>query len=147
MPTTLSREDQELLDFLRKVTKAFYDHVYKDPWLKKVFALIPQENIQSQQAEFMLGAFGGEKIYSGRSPKDAHPHIYVDEEMWNLREHYLRLAFTECAVPKEMQERWIKVDEAFKKFIVKKSHSDCQPRFKLDPLIIEENPVAIKKAA
>lgn len=127
------------------VTKEFYERVYKDEWLKHVFASIPQDFITSQQVDFMIGAFGGQQKFSGRSPKDAHPHIFVDEEMWNRREQILRDAMVFVGCPQEISDKWFKIDNAFKKFIVMKSPTECQRRYGGDEFIIVPNPS--KKAA
>lgn len=127
------------------VNKAFYDRVYRDPWLSKVFAVVRQEHIESQQTDFMLGAYGGPKNYSGRSPSDAHPHIFVDEEMWQLREKFLKEAFAETNFPEELQARWIKIDEAFKRAIVKGSFEDCKKRFTMDEIIYYPGPSSTQK--
>ncbi|MGZ3649744.1 MAG: group I truncated hemoglobin [Bdellovibrionota bacterium] len=117
------------------VNKSFYDRIYKDSWMSLVFKVVPQEHIEMQQTDFMLGALGGPKQYCGRSPADAHPHIYVDEEMWQLRERYLKEAFVETGFPEELRPRWIKIDEAFKKAILKNNLADCKKRFTMDEII------------
>jgi truncated hemoglobin YjbI len=134
---------------IAKVNKAFYDGVYKDPWLSLVFQTVNQEHIESQQTDFMLGAYGGPQNYSGRNPVHAHPHIYVDEAMWQLREKYLKEAFLLAEFPEELRAKWIRIDEAFKNKIVKKSVSDCQKRFTMDEIINYPNPAnsPLKKAS
>lgn len=79
-------EHVELRALIASVNKEFYDRIYKDPWLSQVFRGVAQEHIERQQTDFMVGAFGGPRQYAGRSPADAHPHIFIDEEMWELRE-------------------------------------------------------------
>ena len=122
------------------VNKAFYERIYKDPWLMKVFRGVAQDHITQQQTDFMLGAYGGPKNYAGRAPQDAHPHIYIDEEMWQLREKYLMEAFIETGFPEELRTRWLRIDEAFKRAILKKGLGDCQKRFFTDEIIYEPNP-------
>lgn len=131
--------------WIKLVTEEFYERVYKDEWLKLVFQSIPKEFITSQQIDFMVGAFGGEQRFSGRSPKDAHPHIFVTDEMWMRREELLREAMVAVNCPAEICEKWLKIDNAFKKFIIMKSPMDCQKRFGGDEIIIVPNPA--KKAA
>ena len=122
------------------VNQAFYERVYKDPWLSKVFRGVEKDHIARQQTDFMLGAYGGPKNYAGRSPQDAHPHIFIDEEMWQLREKYLKEAFEESGFPVDLRARWLKIDEAFKRAILKRDISDCSPRFFTDEIIVEPNP-------
>ncbi len=139
--------DYKLLrEEILKVNLAFYDRIYKDPWMAKVFRNVTQEFISNQQTDFMLGAFGGPKIYSGRSPQDAHPHIFIDQEMWDIREKYLKEAFEETKFPIELAEKWLRIDEAFKRSILKNSVSDCQKRWAMDEIIHEPNPNKKKSA-
>ncbi len=133
-------DSSELRSKVQAVNKAFYDRVYQDPWLKLVFRFVTQTHIESQQSDFMLGALGGPKNYGGRSPSDAHPHILVTEEMWQLREKYLREAFAETHFPDDLQKKWLKIDDAFKRAIVKKDRSECEPRFKNEEIIDVPNP-------
>lgn len=127
--------DEELTLLVKAINKNFYDRVYADPWLKKMFEIVPQEVIESQQSDFMVGALGGPVLYCGRSPKDAHPHLYVTEEIWQRREEHLKAAFEELKVDTAIAERWIKIDEAFKKAIVKTSLDQCEKRFFTDEII------------
>lgn len=127
----------KLKEELFKVNTLFYDKVYKDPWFSKIFRNIPQDIITKQQTDFMLGAFGGPKIYGGRSPQDAHPHIFVDEDMWQTREKYLIEAMNEAQFPKDLAEKWLKIDNAFKKSIIKTDLSECKKRYNMDEIIYE----------
>jgi len=133
-------DTDHLRHLIARVNKAFYDRVYTDPWLKVVFQGRRQEHLEAQQTDFMLGAFGGPKTYCGRSPADAHPHIFVDEAMWQLRERLLRQAFTETDLPEAMQEKWIRIDEAFKHAIIKRTVADCTKRYVTDTIIALPDP-------
>ncbi len=144
--------DKSSMDFvwlkqeILKVNTAFYERVYKHPWMSKVFRKVPQEHITAQQTDFILGALGGPKIYCGRWPTDAHPHIFVDQEMWDLRGRFLKEALDEVKFPPDLALKWIRIDEGFKRAIMKNSLADCQKRFFSDEIIYEPN-TATKKAA
>jgi hemoglobin len=131
--------------WVRKITEEFYDLVYQDEWLKLVFK-IDQEVITSQQVDFMVGALGGEKRYGGKSPGDAHPHIYIYEEMWERREFLLKEAMKNVNSPEEINRKWLKIDEAFKHLIISSDITEVKKRFFTDEVIIVENP-AHKKAS
>lgn len=131
---------------IEDVNKVFYDKVFKDEWLSQIFHGVDQKLIETQQTDFMLGAFGGPKNYSGRNPKDAHTHINVTEEMWQLREKYLKQAFAETNFPEEFATKWIRIDEAFKAVILKKDVSECKGRYATEPIIDIPNPNRFKKA-
>jgi hemoglobin len=137
--------DEELKYWVALASKEFYELVYKDDWLSQVFAVVPQEFITNQQSDFMLGLLGGPKVYSGRNAKDAHPHIFVDEEMWQLRESLLIKAFDKIQFPNDLRQKWLKIDEAFKHSIVMKDPSECKKRFTSDEIIYIPSPY--KKSA
>jgi len=137
MESTLGHK--ELEQWIRKVSEEFYQSVYGDQWLKQVF-LVPQDHITSQQVDFVLAALGGPKRYSGRNPGDAHTHIFINEEMWNRREELLNQAFKTVNCPIEIQNQWLKIENAFKGAIVMKSPLDCLKRYQMDEIICVYNP-------
>ncbi len=137
--------DEVLKKHITTAATEFYELVYDDPWLKKVFRNSAKELITAQQVDFIVQALGGPKLYTGRSPSDAHPHIYINEEMWELRENYLKQAMKKCNTPTNIQDKWLKIDNAFKKVILKDSPNELKPMFKTQELIIEPGP-NIKKA-
>ena len=73
--------NEELYKIVSKINEVFYDKVFKDPWLKFVFDGVPEDHIRDQQTDFIVKVFGGPKRYSGRNPRDAHPHIFIQEDM------------------------------------------------------------------
>ncbi len=112
-----------------KVTKAFYERMYNDPWLKQFFDGIPRSHIESQQNEFMQAALGGFNRYAGKTPPSAHKHIYITQEVYDAREAHLKAAFIECNTSEMMVEKWLKVDATFHGRVVKQSKSDCIMRY------------------
>lgn len=137
--------ETELYELVLKINKAFYDKVYQDLWFKDIFAVIKQEIIETQQTDFIVGALGGPRRYCGRNPKDAHPHMVITEEMWEVRERFLIEAFNETNCPQEIRERWIKIDESFKRAIIQPDPEKCKKRYNTDQIINIPNPY--KKAA
>jgi hemoglobin len=130
----------ELENWISRVSHEFYELVYKDQWFKDIFKVIKQEVITSQQIDFMVGAFGGAKRYAGRTPGDAHPHIFIDEETWQYREALLVQAFENVQCPESIRSKWLKIDNAFKKQIVMTDPAQCQKRYFTDEIIIVPNP-------
>lgn len=141
----MNYSDEELYSLVNKAVKVFYDKVYEDPWMKEVFKVIKQEIIESQQTDFMVAAFGGPKRYCGRSPKDAHLHIFVDDEMWDHRERTLELSLREALTDEELITKWLRIDEAFRHAIVRKNAGECSKRYAGDEII--NVPAPFKKAA
>lgn len=133
--------------YLAKVVKTFYDKVYAHPWLKLYFKNTPQEHIENQQVDFMIGALGGPRVYGGRSPKDAHPHIMITEEIFELRNELLIEALKEEKASEELIERWLQIESVFKKAILKSSINQCKGRYTTDEILVFENPQKYKKTA
>lgn len=127
---------EEFKTHIFNVNFEFYELVYKDEWLKKMFVNIAQEVITQQQTDFVIQAFGGPANYCGRMPADAHPHLFVTEKMWERREQYLMMAFEKLNTPEEIRNKWLKIDNAFKNIIVKKSFDQLSKRFFTDEFII-----------
>jgi len=121
---------------LRRITSAFYDKVYAHPWLSKMFVAIDKDHIASQQAEFMQGALGGPKIYCGKKPAVAHPHIEISHKSFDLRQELLRQTLVELRIDREIAERWLAMDEAFRGRLVKGA-AGCQKRFFTDRIVYE----------
>jgi truncated hemoglobin YjbI len=136
-------------DTLRKVNKIFYDKIYKHPWIGLYFKHVPQQHIENKQTDFMAGVLGGPQVYSGRFIADAHPHMMITDELFDLRHQLLQEAFKEANAPAALIEKWNAVDNAFRKKLVKKSVSDLKPRYNTDQFLNFPNPNAIpfKKAA
>ena len=131
--------------WINRISTQFYDLVYEHEWLKLVFGHMDKQIINDMQIAFMIQAFGGPKRYAGRSPAEAHPHIYVTEELWQERERLLEEAHRMVGAPPEYYERWSKIDLAFKKFIVMSSPDQCEKRWFTDEIINVPDP-RIRKA-
>lgn len=147
MSMKLNLSEAQLIDYVNRISHEFYELVYQDEWFKKLFINVKQEFITSQQADFMIGSLGGPKNYGGRPPQDAHPHIWISEEIWKFREDLLIKAFNKVGAPQELLDAWLRVDEAFKSSIVNKGGpEECYGRYKIDPIIYEPMP-SYKKVA
>ena len=139
-------EDTTLLEsvggrpVLERVHKVFYDKLYEHPWLKQFFSHVEQKTIENQQTDFMVSNMGGGKIYSGALPKNGHKHMFVTDEMFDLRAEILKESLAECGVPEDLAERWLRIDGAFRKSIVKKDPSQCEKRYFTDEIQIFPKP-------
>ena len=121
-------------EVILRVSKVFYDKVYQHPWIGQYFASIPQEHIEEQQTDFMQGALNGPREFRGRLPADAHQHMVIDDELFELRNQLLKEAMQEVGIEPELQEIWLRIDEAFRKVIVKSS-SEAKKRFFTDEIL------------
>jgi truncated hemoglobin YjbI len=88
----------------------------------------------------MAGLFGGPRIYSGRPPATAHVHMFITEEIFFTRHILLEEALDEANVRADLKERWLDHDMGMKNALVKNSISECEGRYKLEPIIAVEKP-------
>ena len=109
------------LPTLQKVHKIFYDKVYAHDWLGQFFADHNQEAIENRQTFFMAVKMGGDVSYMGRDLKMAHRAMYITQELFDVRTELLRESLQEAQVPEDLIKRWIKLDNAFSRQIVKDS--------------------------
>lgn len=97
---------------LIKIINIFYDKVYQHPWLKLYFQAVPQQHIEDQQVDFMENVLGGDNRYAGKSPPAAHKHIFITQELFELRQTLLKEAFVEAKASQTL-------DASFMRIIVK----------------------------
>ena len=114
--------------------------MYKHPWLSLYFQNVPQEHIENQQTNFMMGSLGGPKAYAGRFPVPAHEHMFITEELFDLRSALLLPSLQEARTPSAVIEAWMKIDNAFKNHLVKHSPLECKKRYATDEILDFDNP-------
>jgi hemoglobin len=131
---------------IERVHKLFYDRIYGHAWIGQFFSGINQSHIENQQTDFMAQLFGGPKAYSGRMPIDAHMHMFITEELFELRQTLLTASLVEAGVPEAERTDWLRLDAAFKKVILKASVEECRGRYKTDPILAPPRPATLSKA-
>jgi hemoglobin len=109
------------LPTLQKAHKIFYDKVYAHPWLGKFFAGHDQAAIENRQTTFMAEKMGSNVEYMGKDPKTSHEAMYITQELLDLRTALLDESIQEVCVPDDLRERWLRIDSAFGKAVVKES--------------------------
>jgi hemoglobin len=122
-------------DCLALVHKRLYDKIFNHPVLGVFFAGKNRQHQEDQQSDYMADQFGGPRIYGGRVPRDAHQHLFITEEHFELRATLLEETLVECGVAAEAREQWMTIDRGFKRHIVKKSIHECEKRYKNDEII------------
>jgi len=132
---------------LERVHKIFYDKIYRDPWIGQFFASINQTHIEAQQTDFMAQLMGGPKNYMGRMPIDAHMHMFITDELIQLRHELLAASLIEAGVPEAERADWLRLDGAFKKVMVKTKLEECQRRFASDEIIAFTQPTRLSKVS
>lgn len=125
---------------LERVHVIFYDKLYAHPWLGGFFAKIARDVIETQQTDFMAQTMGGPAMYCGKFPIPAHKHMFITEEMFDIRHTLLAESLQEAGVPAALAASWLAVDAAFKGKLVKKSPSECEGRFKTDSIMVIPRP-------
>jgi len=109
------------LPALQRAHKIFYDKVYAHYWLKHFFEGHSQAAIENRQTSFMAEKMGGPVEYWGKEMKHAHEAMYITQELFEVRHALLEASLREAGVPDDLRERWLKIDSAFMKHIVKDS--------------------------
>lgn len=143
----MNHSDNQLRSYVTEIATDFYQQIFDCPWFRKFFANTTQEIITNQQIDFMLGALGGPNLYAGRSPKHAHPHVWIDEDIWNHREKILVKTFKKFKTPRDIQDRWLNIENAFKQAIINKGGPEtCEGRYKTEKIIYEPIPDSIKNS-
>jgi len=118
-----------------KVHKIFYDKAYKHVWLKKFFIDKPQEILESQQTDFMIQLMGGPKQYAGKTPKSAHHHMVITEELFELRAKLLSDSIEEVGVADELRVEWLAADAALKRSLIKSSAEECTTAYQTQVIL------------
>ena len=67
---------------------------------------------------------------------------FITEELFELRTRLLEESLVEVGVPAWLRARWLKIDGAFKGRLVKQSVSECQGRYKTEPIMVIPKPSA-----
>jgi len=114
---------------IEKVHKLFYDKIYADKWIGKYFAHRTRGPIESQQTDYMIQLFGGPKCYAGQAPHTVHQYMFITEELFDYRTELLSDAIKGCGVADDLRLEWLKMNEVFKRVLVKKSVDECTVQY------------------
>lgn len=125
---------------LLKVHKIFYDKAYADPWLRPYFTDKPQQTLEDQQTDFMAQIMGGPKAYAGKTPKMAHQHMFITEELFAHRQQLLAESISQANIQGELKEDWLQVDSNLKLALVKKTPGECKGAYKAQEILNFPNP-------
>lgn len=110
---------------MRAVHQYFYDILFEDPWLKKFFYGKSKETLIDKQTQFMVAAFGGENHYRGDTPAFVHMHMFITDEMSDLRQGILRDSILAQGFSAAIAKQWLEIDDSFRSSMVKKSVDEC----------------------
>jgi len=134
------------LETLKKVHKIFYDKIYAHYWLKLFFTDHNQQSIEDRQTLFMAEKMGGPVEYYGKQPLMAHRQMYITKELYDIRHELLKESLQEAGVVEDLANRWLKIDYAFIRQIVKPSiESFYQTTFRYEKRLIIPKPAVQDK--
>jgi len=125
---------------LRRVHNLLYTKLFTHPWLKGFFTHTKREVVESQQTDFWASLMGGPTMYGGRSPRDAHVHMFMPAEVFAIRHKLLGEALVEAGVAPHLREKWLLLDAGFERAIVNKSPDECHGRYRGESVIIVPKP-------
>jgi len=129
------------LAVMERIHTAFYDKVYAHPWLGKFFEGHNQRAIELRQTQFMAEKMGGDVPYPGKALPLVHRHMYITEELLEVRQGLLREAIEEEGLSAPLVERWLRIDHAFWRKIKNNSFSVFkQTDFKYEKPVVIEKP-------
>jgi hemoglobin len=78
----------------------------------------------------------------GGMPKRVHKHMYITEELFDLRTEILKESILVCGVQEALTERWVRVDSAFKHSLVKSNLDKCEKRYFTDEILNYPKPLS-----
>lgn len=122
-------------DRLFDIHGKFYDKVFSHPVIGAFFVGKKKLHQQNQLTDFMMRIFGGPVIYGGRMPKSAHQHMFITEDVFDIRHKLLEDTLKECGINEELREKWLRYDRDFIHVLVKKSIDECEKRYKFDDIL------------
>jgi truncated hemoglobin YjbI len=124
---------------LTRILQDFYARVFADPRLSPFFHGVTVQRVIEKQYSFMRQLLTGERIYFGDRPRNAHHWMVISDELFDHRERLMAECLRRASVPEHLVERWLSIDEVFRKQIVKKKPAPKKIRGLLLPLDGYEN--------
>ena len=122
-PNLLSEIGGENIVF--KVHQRFYDVMFDEPWLEIFFLGKSKAALIKKQTQFMVTAFNGPNNYKGDTPAFVHMHLFITDEMADLRERILKNSIIAEGLSESIAKKWLNIDHSFRAAIVKKSIDEC----------------------
>lgn len=119
---------------LRAILQEFYQRVYADERLSHFFVNTTIDRAIDKQFEFLRDKFLGTRNYFGDRPRNAHHWMVIDHALFDYREELLEQCAREAGLPERFVQRWRRLDERFRKQIVKDAAIPKKVRGKALPL-------------
>ncbi|TGD72649.1 group 1 truncated hemoglobin [Mangrovimicrobium sediminis] len=110
------------------VHRRLYDRLFDDAWIGQFFYGKSKTALVRKQTEFTLHYFGALADYTSEPPQRLHMHMYIDEEMFDIRHDYLKRSIEEEGVQESLKLLWLDFDESFRPSITKAGVETCVMR-------------------
>jgi len=115
-------------EVIYRVHLRFYEWMFEEPWLGRFFWGKHEDVIARKQTDFLVACLGGPNEFKGETPAISHLHMFITEEMLDVRERLLRKAISEEGLSDAIADRWLRIDNAFRGAVVKQSPEECVMR-------------------
>lgn len=104
---------------LRAILTDFYGQVYADPALAPFFAHTTMEWAIDHQFAFLAQAFGGERLFFGDRPRNAHHWMVISDALFDYREALMAATLRKHGLAEAHIGYWLSFEERFRSHIVK----------------------------
>ena len=104
---------------LRVVLRDLYDRLFVDPMVGFLFEGKDKEKLIEHQLRFTARFLGGPSAYEGKSMPDAHAHLPLLAGHFDRRHHLLRQVLAAHAVPENVANEWLRVDQSLRTAVLK----------------------------
>ncbi|MBK8996856.1 MAG: CDGSH iron-sulfur domain-containing protein [Myxococcales bacterium] len=104
---------------LRAILQDFYGRVYADGRLAPFFHGVTKQRAVEKQYSFLCEKFTGEACYFGDRPRNAHHWMVISNELFDYREELMEECLRRAGMPEPLVARWRRLEEVFRKQIVK----------------------------
>ncbi len=104
---------------MRRILEDFYAQVYQDARLAPFFAGTTIARAIEKQHSFLMEIFTGERVYFGERPRNAHHWMVISDELFDHREALMERTLRAHGLSDQHVADWRRVEEVFRKQIVK----------------------------
>jgi ferredoxin-NADP reductase/truncated hemoglobin YjbI len=104
---------------LASILDDFYDRVFEDPLLSPYFHNSTKQRAKEKVYSFYRRLFSGDRGYFGDRPRNAHHWMVISDRIFDYRENLLKKCMEEHGLSPEMIQRWQRLEELYRKDIVK----------------------------
>ncbi|EAR82986.2 protozoan/cyanobacterial globin family protein (macronuclear) [Tetrahymena thermophila SB210] len=82
---------------VQQIVNRFYDRILMDPRIKKFFQGVDMTRLRDINRQFLLYCVKGAPSYNGKSMKEAHMHLGLNDTHFNLVKDHLLQAMKDCS--------------------------------------------------